>query len=53
MGAVIHPVDQLDYDKYIGLIKSKISLERFESAWAEGASMGAEEAYAYAVEGTE
>jgi predicted ATPase/DNA-binding SARP family transcriptional activator len=49
MGAVIHPVDQPDYDKHIELLKSQMSTEDFECAWAEGANMSTEEACEYAL----
>jgi predicted ATPase/DNA-binding SARP family transcriptional activator len=51
LGAVIHPVDRPDHDKHVELLKNRMSLENFESAWAEGANMSIAEAYAYAVEG--
>jgi predicted ATPase/DNA-binding SARP family transcriptional activator len=50
MGAVIHPVDQPDYDKHIELLKNQMSTENFESAWSKGANMSIEEAYEYALE---
>lgn len=50
MGAVIHPVDHPDYDKYIELLKSQMSAEEFESAWAEGAKMSIEELFAFAMQ---
>jgi hypothetical protein len=33
MGVVIHIVDRPEYDKYIELLKSKMSAGEFESAW--------------------
>jgi predicted ATPase/class 3 adenylate cyclase len=50
MGAVIHPVDRPDYDKHIALLKSKLGVEEFESAWAKGATMSIEETYQYAMQ---
>ena len=39
MGVVIHPVDRPDHDKHIGLLRSQMSSEAFECAWAEGVDM--------------
>lgn len=49
-GIVIHPVDRPDYDKHIELLKSQMSAEQFESAWAEGAKMSIEEMSAFAMQ---
>jgi predicted ATPase len=49
MGAVIHPVDQPDYDKHIELLKSQMSTEDYERAWVDGVNMSIEEAYEYAL----
>jgi hypothetical protein len=49
IGAVIHPVNQPDYEKNIEFLKSQMSTEDFERAWAEGVGMSSEEAYEYAL----
>jgi predicted ATPase/class 3 adenylate cyclase len=50
MGAVIHPVDQPDYNKHIELLHEKLSPNELESAWAEGAKMSIEEMFVFAIQ---
>jgi tetratricopeptide (TPR) repeat protein len=50
MEIVINLVDRPDYDKHIELLKSKMSAEEFESAWAEGAKMSIEEMLVFSMQ---
>lgn len=53
MGIVVHIVDRSEYDKYIELLKSKMSTAKFKSGWVEGAKMSLEEVYEYAMQKVE
>ena len=46
---VIHPVDLLEYNKHIELLKTRMKAAEFESAWAEGSKMSYEEVYQYVI----
>jgi tetratricopeptide (TPR) repeat protein len=50
MGMVIHIVERPEYDKHLELLKSKMSVAEFESAWAEGAKMSLEDIYEYTMQ---
>ena len=50
MGAVIHPVDQPDYNRYIELLREKLGTKELEAAWAEGAKMSIEEMFVFVMQ---
>jgi tetratricopeptide (TPR) repeat protein len=50
MTTVIHIVDLPDYDKHVELLKSRIRMAEFESAWEQGTKMSPEEVYKYAIQ---
>jgi len=49
MGSMIDPVDQLDHDHRIAMLREKLSEESYSAAWNEGRAMTMEQAVAYAL----
>ena len=50
MGMVIHIVDRPEHDKHVELLKSRVSVNEYESARAKGAKMNFQEVYQYAMQ---